>query len=208
MLFRSQRDHTRRRQRRAHPDALRRAGRSRDDGAARPTPCRCAHDLERRAPGQRHARRGGQQHRTPDRVDRGRGASCLGGRGALVVEHRSSLPSPAGSRQTRTGFSQALVRGEDLPVHRSHPDTDVPAPADPGATPTTGRTGHNAWRLYRTATPSPAHDAPQPPPVLLLHGVTDSGECWPGTVRHLVRSRDVLALDRSEERRVGTECPV
>lgn len=80
-------------------------------------------------------------------------------------------------------------------MHRSHPDTDVPAPADPGATPTTGRTGHNAWRLYRTATPSPAHDAPQLPPVLLLHGVTDSGECWPGTVRHLVRSRDVLALD-------------
>jgi len=88
-------------------------------------------------------------------------------------------------------------------VHSSHPDTAVPdtavpdtaVPADSGAPPTRGRTGHTAWTLHRTADRPPADDAPQPPPVLLLHGVTDSGECWPGTVAHLVRTRDVLALD-------------
>ncbi|MFF2623687.1 alpha/beta fold hydrolase [Oerskovia jenensis] len=78
-------------------------------------------------------------------------------------------------------------------MHRSHLDTDVPAvpSADLPVDRVAGRTGPNAWTVYRSA----AVDAPQRPPVLLLHGVTDSGECWPGTVRHLVRTRDVLTLD-------------
>lgn len=71
-------------------------------------------------------------------------------------------------------------------MHRSHPDTDVPTPEQ-----VTGRTGPVAWTLHR----SPDPEAAARPPVLLLHGVTDSGECWPGTVRHLVRTRDVLTLD-------------
>jgi lipase len=71
-------------------------------------------------------------------------------------------------------------------VHRSHPDTDVPAPEQ-----VTGRAGPVAWTLHRS--PDPA--AAARPPVLLLHGVTDSGECWPGTVRHLVATRDVFTLD-------------
>jgi lipase len=71
-------------------------------------------------------------------------------------------------------------------VHRSHPDTDVPTPEQ-----VTGRTGPVAWTLHR----SPAPESAARPPVLLLHGVTDSGECWPDTVRHLVATRDVLTLD-------------
>jgi lipase len=77
-------------------------------------------------------------------------------------------------------------------VHSSPLDTDV-APA-PAATPqevVTGRTGPVAWTLHRSSAP----EATARPPVLLLHGVTDSGECWPGTVRHLVATRDVLTLD-------------
>lgn len=91
-------------------------------------------------------------------------------------------------------------------MHSSRPDTDVldasssvpPARPSTAADPLTGRTGPNAWRLYRATGPTgdgAAAPGPQPPPVLLLHGVTDSGECWPGTVRHLVRTRDVLTLD-------------
>ncbi|MHA7135201.1 alpha/beta fold hydrolase [Oerskovia turbata] len=71
-------------------------------------------------------------------------------------------------------------------MHRSHPDTDVPTPEQ-----VAGRTGPTAWTLHR----SPDPESAARPPVLLLHGVTDSGECWPGVVAHLAHTRDVLTLD-------------
>jgi len=51
---------------------------------------------------------------------------------------------------------------------------------------TEGRTGHVAWTA--------AGDGPGVP-VLLLHGITDSAECWSPVVAHLAAGRRVVAAD-------------
>lgn len=67
-----------------------------------------------------------------------------------------------------------------------------------GSPTTTGRVGHVAWTAYGPL------DAPGTP-VLLLHGVTDSGACWPGVVAHLSQreTRPVVALDARGHGRSG-----
>ena len=51
-----------------------------------------------------------------------------------------------------------------------------------------GRAGHVAWAAYGIP------DSPLTP-IVLVHGLSDSGGCWPGVVEHLSDSRLVVVLD-------------
>lgn len=52
----------------------------------------------------------------------------------------------------------------------------------------TGKIGPTTWAAYGPVDTTP-------PPVILIHGFTDSSACWPGVVEHLAETRLVITID-------------